>query len=482
MPRMKFLGIFRAVALLCLAFGITGQLISCKPAPAPVSLKDLFDFIDKLSHTPMVKRKVCENLNRKVATFCNYADKFWKDLDGTSSEGYISDLFESVSAIRGLIVTRTDEYGHYSDVTLSLVDAGLYEDIVAKWLPHIYSALYYVYFNGSKKDCGSIKGGQWGDLRCNELGNNQYLGKWLSDQIDSKFPRQLIQRGFTSGELGSTTGQDVADRIKSAVNHDTGGSLQNALYGMLFLGMWNDAKTGHALRFLHEFAINVLNDKFQTHSATKYTAGGFDSLKVICQKLKERLDVFVGTTAKHFYGVSSKPTQHYPDLIKIEAFDAYVDWMEKHIVSIIGSLNSMARDALKWKIQNIVDATTAGPFKYGFVFKDGLNEDTFDTTIKAYSTDLINDGNLLIKLLAELRKLKMVERHKPANVQIDGPPESTSADVPTGTVHTQPGDSQGFDETPEPEEPTESSEKKSSAAIASSVACFSMLGLLVSMI
>ncbi|KAK1937523.1 secreted antigen 1 [Babesia divergens] len=567
---MKFLGIFRAVALLSFAFGITGQLISCRVAPTPLSLKDIFDFIDKLSHTPDVRKKVFENLNRKVATFCNYGDKFWRDLYGNNSEGYISDVFNSVSAIRGLIDTRTGEYGHYSDITLSLYDASRYEEIIAKKLPHLYSALYFVYFNGSKKDCGSINGGQWENLRCNEIGNNQYFGKWLSDQVDTKFPRQSIERGFSNvGNLGSTTGQDVADQIKSAVNHIAGGSLQNALYGMLFLGSWHDAKTGHALRFIHEFAINVLNDKFQTHPATKYTAGGFDTLKVVCRALKEKLDVFVGTTANHFYAVSSRPTQHYPDLIKIEAFDAYVDWMEKHIVSIIGSLNSMARDALNWKINNIVETRTSGPFKYGLVFKDGLNEDTFETTIKAYSAELINNGYLLMRLLTELRRLKMVERYKPpTNGQIDGSPESIptgvptgtvpegsqavdqisangktdelldgdetdgdsdgiptdessvisqtdgvsdsiptdtslepdqtgetsqigqtgktsesdQTDVPTGTVPTQPEDSQAVDETSKPEEPTEASEKKSSAAMASSVACFSMLGLLVSMI
>ncbi|KAK1936821.1 hypothetical protein X943_002011 [Babesia divergens] len=52
-------------------------------------------------------------------------------------------------------------------------------------------------------------------------------------------------------------------------------------------------------------------------------------------------------------------------------FQQYCEWLKGNLTeNIIGSLQTMSSDSSQWNQTNLRNADSAGPFKYGFVFKD----------------------------------------------------------------------------------------------------------------
>ncbi|KAK1938541.1 secreted antigen 1 [Babesia divergens] len=403
---MKVSRLVSAVTLGVLGMGIRGSMVSCAEETNATSVKSMMEFIDKLWSQTDVRKQVWQKLQEKVAVYSNdtYAKNFYKGTDSVDFSGFISEFFEHLHGIRGGILTNSASYGASQNTAISVDSV----DSLVNMFPPLYSALYYLHFNGSKTDCSTIKGGKWETMQCNQTGSNQYFGEWLTDKIDNQSPRQLIQRGFTSDELGSTTAQAVANLVKPAVNHNTGGSLQNALYGLLFLGSWHDAKTGHALSFLHEFCVEVLAD---TPISSKFTPAILTETKNLCGKIKQNIDPLVDQTSS-ILAIALKSTQKYQYIWNGEAFSHYVSWLVDNLEPFKTSLAAMYNDSSKWTDETLKNGTSAGPYKYGFTFRNNnWGDDVFTSSLQAVVKKLaITEGTHLTGLLEELKKVKELEK------------------------------------------------------------------------
>lgn len=483
---MKVSSLLTAVTLGVLGMGIRGSMVSCAEEPKTVdtaSVKSMMEFIDKLWSQTRDRHQVWQKLQEKVAVYSNdtYATKFYKGTDSVEYSGFISDLFQHLHDIRGGILTNSASYGAFQDTTISVDSV----DRLVNMFPPLYSALYYLHFNGSKKDCSTIKGGKWETMQCNQTGSNQYFGEWLTDKIDNGSTRQLIRRGFTDG-LGSTTAQTVATHVNLAVNHTTGGSLQNALLGLLFLGSWHHAKTGHALSFLHEFCVQVLADN---DISSKFTPAILTKTKNLCDKIKKNIAPLVNQSSI-IIAVALTSTQKYQYIWNNGAFSHYVSWLVDNLGPFKASLEAMYNDSLKWTEGNLNNGTSAGPYKYGFTFRNSEWEDRVLTSLQNVVKNLaITEGTHLTGLLEELKKVKELEKKgslRPA-------PEREEAREPEAgdAARKQEPESAGAPDTTGNQEEAKKTENSGTAGATSSMAmgsivpslvCLLTLGFYVSMV
>ncbi|KAK1935296.1 hypothetical protein X943_001778, partial [Babesia divergens] len=213
-------------------------------------------------------------------------------------------------------------------------------------------------------ECSGIGGGSWNSSRVKGSGENLY--QWLIGGSDD-----FIARGFLQGELhGSNNGQKVATELEKAVSLKPDGytgSLQNVLCGFMFVCSWDDALTGHACLFLSTFCSKVsqgserfLKEPYKDHS---------EAFKDVCRGLKTSLDPFINGSSG-LSAVCHDNTNLFKDLWDNDKFLTYCDWLKVKLSDIVDSLEKMSSDCPDWNLSTIPHGFSAGPFKYGFVFKD----------------------------------------------------------------------------------------------------------------
>ncbi|KAK1936825.1 hypothetical protein X943_003621 [Babesia divergens] len=221
---------------------------------------------------------------------------------------------------------------------------------------------------GSQKLKETIKGGGWDhNNKCNATSNIFY--KWLTDKPFIRM-KGLIARGFPedASKLTSQTADNVATEIKDILKHNTPGELQKALSYLLFSCPWHDSLLGHALCFLYTFCSKV---SAEDGSLKEKLKGYSEELTDVCQKLQRKLEPFVkGSSGLPLSAVCQSNTTLYSQLWDDEHFDAYVKWLKENLKDIIGALQEMSSEPPGWSLSTIPHGFSAGPFKYGFVFKD----------------------------------------------------------------------------------------------------------------
>ncbi|KAK1934392.1 secreted antigen 3 [Babesia divergens] len=144
-------------------------------------------------------------------------------------------------------------------------------------------------------------------------------------------------------------------------------SLKKLLADLLFVFPWDDALTGHAICFLYKFCSKVSQDserflqgKYKEHS---------EAFKEVCSALKSDLTPFINGSSG-LSAVCHGNTNLFDSLWDNGKFLTYCDWLKRNIYRIIASLVSMSLEPPGWSLSTIQSASSAGPFKYGFVFKD----------------------------------------------------------------------------------------------------------------
>ncbi|KAK1937249.1 hypothetical protein X943_000446 [Babesia divergens] len=146
-----------------------------------------------------------------------------------------------------------------------------------------------------------------------------------------------------------------------------------------------------ALCFLYKFCEKVsaegsLEGKLKDHS---------EGLKDVCQDLKFHLDPFVQGSS-NLSAVCKSNSHLYSQLWDPKHFDDYVKWLKENLKNIIGALQDMAQDCENWGISKVQDASTPGPFPYGFVFKswsdfsfkDGLSTSALEASLNEFKRPL----------------------------------------------------------------------------------------------
>ncbi|KAK1935934.1 hypothetical protein X943_000485, partial [Babesia divergens] len=263
-----------------------------------------------------------------------------------------------------------------------------YAEALKDCLPKTYAALYYLYFMGSQSLKETIKGGQWKDYACDGLtydygrghgrGSKVDLHLWLTDVKGSG--TGLVKRGFTHSDKHSFTnkkGSDVATAIANIITHDSVKALQKVLCGLMFVCTWDHSLLGHVCLFLYHFCEKVMEDQVggdlqRKWEGEKYKVN-FDSLNTVCTELQKRLLPFTGSVSHESYIIAvynGSNTNLFEEIWDENKFVKYCKWLEKHLPRIIESLASMSKDSENWKSSSLTNASSPGPFKYGFVFKD----------------------------------------------------------------------------------------------------------------
>ncbi|KAK1932191.1 secreted antigen 1 [Babesia divergens] len=339
----------------------------------PGSLKDILELLEKLNDASSLKKSVGQKLVQDVKKYFKDTDQFYKD---SRSSGFLSTVFSNAYGIRSTILKNSRTYDKYKNLNdgahESHEDQECGEKIseaLKKCLPKAFSVLFFLYFMGSNR-LGDISGGAWKNQNVDGSGRSgQKLYQWLTD--NRLVTPGLIRRGFLDSELNnSNNGSTVAPLIKQIIKHDSAGALQKALCYMLFVCPWHDALTGHACLFLHKFCDKVTGGKSLEESFKKICSNvSFDDLKEVCKNLKENLNPFVSGTSSGLRAVSQQSTSNlFEDLWDESKFEAYCGLLKTILKDLKKSLEKMSQESSAWNPSALSNASTAGPFKYGFIF------------------------------------------------------------------------------------------------------------------
>ncbi|KAK1935541.1 secreted antigen 1, partial [Babesia divergens] len=346
----------------------------------PGSLKEILELLEKLNGSGTA-RSVSGAVSEKLDT---EAKKYFKD---SHLAAFLGLVFPGASLIRSTILDSSRGYDKYSGLndTAHTGHSGCAEKIskaLKRFLPQGYVALYYLYFMCSN-DCSGIGGGTWNSYNVKDSG--QKLSKWFTQK---RLTPELIRRGFSQGDLDhSNDGQTVAPVIKQIITHDSAGPLQKVLVFLLFSCPWDDALTGHALCFLYTFCSKVSAEGSLEEKLKGYSG----KLKTVCQDLQNPLQHFIFGSS-HLFAVCQKNTNLFNELWDDEKFEAYVDWLKDHLKDIIESLEAMSSEASNWSISKVQGADNPGPFRFGFVFKNGWQDSTFKTALPSKTSPLTNSN------------------------------------------------------------------------------------------
>ncbi|KAK1939087.1 secreted antigen 1 [Babesia divergens] len=368
------------------------------------TLKSILEELGKLHNTTTSTRhKVFQQLRDGLNTYCGtaYLDAFYGSRDyGFGSSmfgGSILLLTQASQKVGDIIFQKSPTGGRVQDPHVSHKgheDCGeKYFNALKACLPKAYAALLFLLFNVSN-DCRKFGGGHWNSMQVNESGNSLY--HWL---IGGSGSDGFIARGFSKDELNdSNTGQKVALQLKNAVSltpSKTEGSLQNVLCGFLFVCSWDDALTGHACLFLHKFCEKVSQDSgdlFRVAFEEKYSGKKYEELKGECSTLKSQLDSLVNGDSK-LSAVCQKNTDLFKDLWDNEKFLTYCEWLKDNLHHIIGALQAMPMESSQWSISKVPHGDTAGPFKYGFVFKASWDASSSKSKLQEHISKLIGQDS-----------------------------------------------------------------------------------------
>ncbi|KAK1934361.1 secreted antigen 3 [Babesia divergens] len=338
------------------------------------SLKDILEELYKLQESDF-KRTVFGHLKDGLTTYCGetYLNAFYGVQGGGNSSGSIQAVtYAGYDTCRQLVKTPPGD-GRSVNIHAKHDDCiQKYAEALKKCLPKAFSALYYLYFMCST-DCKSMHGGHWSSYKVNESGRSgQNLYKWLIGDSGSDF----IDRGFSQEDLHkSNNGSMLVEQLKSAVSLTLGqyeGALQKVLCGLMFSCPWDDSLLGHACLFLHKFCSEVETDSgnaFRGEFEEKYSGKKYDELKELCRTLKSQLDSLVNGTQGGLSAVCHGNTDLFKDLWDDGKFDKYCDWLKRNVYRIIQSLKNMPMESSQWSSDHLMSGSSAGPFKYGFVFK-----------------------------------------------------------------------------------------------------------------
>ncbi|KAK1939093.1 secreted antigen 1 [Babesia divergens] len=227
--------------------------------------------------------------------------------------------------------------------------------------------------------------GAWSGQNVNGSGGSgKDLNNWLT-KVENLKPLTpgLISRGFLGSELkNSNDGSTVAPLIKNIIKHDNPGDFQKVLASLLFACPWDPSLLGHALCFLYKFCEKVGSDYLQEggESFNQYKEeferkfnGSFDEMQKRCNEVNNGLTPFtlgLGSSETHLSPVCQKNTGLFNDLWDDGKFEDYVKWLKENLEKIIEALEKLSTEHTTWTTHSFEHAYTAGPFRFGFVFKD----------------------------------------------------------------------------------------------------------------
>ncbi|GIX60783.1 secreted antigen 1 [Babesia caballi] len=253
----------------------------------------------------------------------------------------------------------------------------------------MFPPLLFLWFNANDQT-GSVKGTKWKDQYCYGYTGNLDLHNWLTD---SSGGHGFIRRGMTYANLATIKGLPLSQKL--GIKYLTeGGSLQKALYGLIFLTPgWYREHTANAMLFLEEICEYIFYGKINVSSCSWLKEP--EQFDAVCKSLYGKLTWLNGSgifnstetppTLGAVYNYSPNYTNNmYHSKLKPENFKLYISWLTDNLQHIINALKEMENSARSWTPNGLESAQNTGPFPYGFLFRDTnweSNKYTFCTEI-----------------------------------------------------------------------------------------------------
>ncbi|KAK1933330.1 secreted antigen 1 [Babesia divergens] len=173
-----------------------------------------------------------------------------------------------------------------------------------------------------------------------------------------------------SAESPTVEVSDISENPKdSAVESQE--SVSASQPGLVFKNStWDDSQLASAVLFIKEFCRVVGDDDFMNSVSNS----NYGDLSWPCLSLSSYTR-FLSDHSRVIYGPGSVaerneiPRNFYEGKLRPEELEVYVEWLKKNIRATIESLNNMYYESIPLSEQTIENCKSAGPIKYGFVFK-----------------------------------------------------------------------------------------------------------------
>ncbi|KAK1443889.1 hypothetical protein BgAZ_207650 [Babesia gibsoni] len=376
--------------------------------PEPKSLKDILDllgWLDKAEHKNHVFNKIEEKTSEFLKT--DYIPE-------STIEKNLQSVIDNVVKFRENLLKDKDNFGIYSGHTFSTNCTDNCANLLLKYLPTLHSELWFLLFQTGTEF--SRRGGYgWSTDKFGSKHPTSNLHKWLVSNADGV---SVIPKGFDNNVLKE---EGLAAHIApwTGIGLYQGNPLNYAQYGLFLIDgrEFQPANLASFTLFLEEFCRKVNEDEAFRKRVSDYAFIG-TNIKTVCEKLLEEIKALTGEKILALYdkkslyeddGVDAEHVKSlnldkkiknnmYEGKLKVEAVPTYVDWLMKNLKDVMKAFKLLQKDYWQWDKETFDSRESPGPFKYGFIFKDGRWQDSIGWELKNHVlklTDSTDPGSLL---------------------------------------------------------------------------------------
>ncbi|GIX60651.1 secreted antigen 1 [Babesia caballi] len=341
----------------------------------PKTLKDALDFLSKL-HTLNLGDTVGKALQNKVEANI----KTLSAIDGIITLSFteeltdnVKEVLQGVASLRSVIVNNGDSYGSYQSFAID----GCTDEcttILLEILPNLYNTLFYLYFQvtPSFKRRGS---GEWETQTCkNDPANDDYLHEWLIGKQGIPSSRTssaaVLPGGYGEGELSTKSGDDLHNILFGFVDGEgEETSFSKLIVTIISASDLTEASTAATVIWVVAFCKAVVEGVFSEKSEHRINT----CISIACSNVLTNIRRIApeGSTGSNLIALCEGTVDYCTRNTQSDDFDVYVEWLKKHLLTVIGNLQQMGSACQNWDNLSFDQGTHAGPFAYGFMFGKG---------------------------------------------------------------------------------------------------------------
>ncbi|GIX64563.1 ribosome binding protein [Babesia caballi] len=356
-------------------------MVVCPDVILPTTLKTALEFSGALSTNERLRERVGQQLENRVKEALGLTVTPNSVAGGSIKENFETVLSE-LNALRVEIVDYGDQnkYGSYDflrDCSANYYCAKLCVSHMLTIFPPLYATLSFIKFKVDGSE-GGLGGGGWQDQQpdgedTQDSGTGTTLYQWLTNTAagvpSASGPKPtLLPGGYRSARLGDSSGKDLLSPLANLVSDSGDGSagpLRYLLLDVAIATQWSHCSTAPCLavlRALYEKSSTTFKTQIAKHK----------DLGTVLEKPPVRFELLAPNMGEDDDALltalfEDSPTK-YSAILKTEAFNGYVTWLNENLDKLIKSLSSLSADSAKWTKEGFEQASISGPFGYGFSF------------------------------------------------------------------------------------------------------------------
>ncbi|KAK1935884.1 secreted antigen 3 [Babesia divergens] len=186
----------------------------------------------------------------------------------------------------------------------------------------------------------------------------------------------ILNRILSSKKTSNAKVSEISENLKdstvesSSQEPSSKSSAPAPKSGLVFQSSeWDESHLASAFLFINEFCKDVKAENF----GGKLSEAEYDDISRACTDLslnfKNFVEFFSPTHGHEALAEGKELCTSYKGVLKLEEFRVYAKWLVDNIPEVIKSMINMHNDSLKYSRKVFVTDKSAGPLKYGFVFK-----------------------------------------------------------------------------------------------------------------